>query len=79
MNHRPLANAPDPLDLHRLDPARYPVLLESSSGGALGRLDLLLAHAGEGFVLHRDGRVRRLDGAPLDGRFLDVLDAHWQA
>ena len=44
MNRRPLANAPDLLALHRLDPARYPVLLESSSGGALGRYDLLLAH-----------------------------------
>ena len=78
MNRRPLANAPDLLALHRLDPARYPVLLESSSGGALGRHDLLLAHGGDGFVLHRDGRVRTLDGAPVDGRFLDVLDARWQ-
>ncbi len=78
MNPRPLAAVPDLLALHRLDPARYPVLLESSSGGALGRHDLLLAHAGEGFALHRDGRVRTLAGAPVDGRFLDVLDAHWQ-
>lgn len=79
MNRRPLANAPDLLDLHRLEPARYPVLLESSSGGALGRYDLLLAHAGEGFALHRDGTVRTLDGAPVAGRFLDVLDARWRA
>lgn len=73
-----LADEPDLLALHRLDPVRYPVLLESSSGGPLGRYDLLLAHAGEGFALHRDGRVRALDGALIDGRFLDVLDARWQ-
>ncbi len=69
----------DLLDLHRLDPARYPVLLESSAVGAHGRRDLLLAHAGEGFALHRDGVVRTLDGRALEGRFLDVLDAQWQA
>ncbi len=69
----------DLLDLHRLDPVRYPVLLESSSGGAQGRWDMLLAHADEGFALHRDGVVRTLTGEILDGRFLDVLDAHWRA
>lgn len=76
---RPLPPGIDPLDLHRLDPQRYPVLLESSSGGAQGRRDLLLAHAGEGFALHRDGVVRTLAGAPVQGRFLDVLDAQWAA
>lgn len=75
---RDLPAATDLLALHRLDPARYPVLLESSSGGPLGRHDLLLVHAGEGFALHRDGCVRTLAGAPLAGRFLDVLDAHWR-
>ena len=69
----------DLLALHRLDPQRYPVLLESSSGGALGRWDMLLAHAGDGFALHRDGVVRTLAGEVLAGRFLDVLDARWQA
>jgi len=76
---RPLAAGIDLLDLHRLDPERYPVLLESSSGGAQGRRDLLLAHAGEGFALHRDGVVRTLAGVPVQGRFLDVLDAQWTA
>lgn len=75
---RSLPAAVDLLALHRLDPARYPVLLESSSGGPLGRYDLLLAHAGDGFALHRDGHVRMLDGTPRAGRFLDVLDACWQ-
>ena len=69
----------DLLDLHRLDPARYPVLLESSAVGAHGRWDMLLAHDGESFALHRDGVVRDQAGARLDGRFLDVLDARWQA
>jgi len=69
----------DLLDLHRLDPVRYPVLLESSASGAHGRWDMLLAHESEGFVLHRDGVVRDQCGARIEGRFLDVLDARWQA
>ncbi|TLX21814.1 aminodeoxychorismate synthase component I [Thermomonas fusca] len=69
----------DLLDLHRLAPARYPVLLESSATGAHGRRDLLLAHAGEGFALHRDGVVRTLSGEALAGGFFDVLDRQWQA
>lgn len=69
----------DLLDLHRLDPVCYPVLLESSATGAHGRWDMLLAHAGDGFALHRDGVVRSLDGTHLEGRFLDVLDAQGQA
>ena len=69
----------DLLDLHRLDPARYPVLLESSAAGTHGRWDMLLAHGGKSFALHRDGVVRDQAGARLEGRFLDVLDARWQA
>ena len=76
---RAIPSGLDLLDLHRLDPARYPVLLESSASGAHGRRDLLLAHAGEGFALHRDGAVRTLAGEVVEGRFLDVLDAHWRA
>ena len=68
----------DLLDLHRLDRARYPVLLESSAAGAHGRWDMMLAHDGNSFALHRDGVVRDQDGARLEGRFLDVLDACWQ-
>ena len=78
MQTQPLATAIDLLALHRLEPARYPVLLESTSGGALGRWDMLLAHADEGFVLHRDGVVRTLAGEAIAGHFLDVLDAHWR-
>ncbi|MBN8264114.1 MAG: aminodeoxychorismate synthase component I [Xanthomonadales bacterium] len=79
MTARPLPAGLDLLDLHRLDPARYPVLLESSATGAHGRRDLLLAHAGEGFALHRDGVVRSLAGEVLGEDFLAVLDAQWQA
>ena len=78
MLNRPLAADFDLLDLHRLDPARYPVLLESSATGAHGRWDMLLAHDGASFALHRDGVVRDHDGASLHGQFLDVLDARWQ-
>ncbi len=67
----------DLLALHRLDPVRYPVLLESSATGAHGRWDMLLVHAGEGVALHRDGVVRTLDGEVIAGDFLSVLDAHW--
>ena len=69
----------DLLDLHRLDPARYPVLLESASGGPLGQRDLLLLHDGPRIELQRDGRVRDADGRDLGGDFLQVLDAHWRA
>ena len=78
MRTRPLTQAVDLLDLHRLDPARYPVLLESSATGAHGRWDMLLAHAGEGFALHADGVVRSLAGETIAGRFLDVLDDQWR-
>ena len=47
MHVQPLTQAFDLLNLHRLDPARYPVLLESSASGAHGRWDMLLAHAGD--------------------------------
>ena len=76
---RPLPADIDLLDLHRLNPERYPVLLESSATGAHGRWDMLLAHAGESFALHRDGVVRDQAGIEIEGRFLDVLDAQWQA
>ena len=78
MHVRALTQAFDLLDLHRLDPVRYPVLFESTAIGAHGRWDMLLAHAGDGFALHRDGGVRDLSGQPLDGDFLTVLDARWR-
>jgi hypothetical protein len=45
---RAIAPDVDFLAMHRLAPARYPLLLESAAHGtAQGRWDLLLAHAGE--------------------------------
>ncbi|RZA17701.1 MAG: aminodeoxychorismate synthase, component I [Lysobacteraceae bacterium] len=79
MHVRELTQAFDLLDVHRLDPARYPVLLESSATGAHGRWDMLLAHGGEAFALRPDGVVRDAHGARIEGRFLDVLDAQWRA
>jgi len=70
----------DLLALHRRDPQRYPVLLESvASGTVQGRWDLLLvAQPGDGFVLHHDG-LRDLAGHAIEGGFLDELDRRWQA
>jgi anthranilate synthase component 1 len=69
----------DLLALHRHAPARYPLLLESAaSGTAQGRWDLLLATDGASLTLRDDGVVRREDGAPVAGGFLDALDADWR-
>ncbi|WP_407908942.1 aminodeoxychorismate synthase component I [Lysobacter claricitrinus] len=66
----------DLLDLHRLAPARYPVLLESSASGTrIGRRDLLLATNGERLVLGRDGRVRNANGVDVGDDFFTALDA----
>ena len=79
MLERTLPAGIDLLDLHRLDPARYPVLLESASGGPLGRRDMLLLADGGRIESHRDGHVRDRHGRVLGRDFLDVLDAAWQA
>jgi len=76
---RPLAPDFDVLALHRLAPARYPVLLESAAGGAQGRWDLLLATNGESFQLDADGITRDHAGNAVDGDFLATLDAQWQS
>ena len=75
MHIRALTQAIDLLDLHRLDPARYPALFESTALGAHGRWDMLLLHAGERIQLGRDGVVRDHHGVMCEGAFLDVLDA----
>jgi anthranilate synthase component 1 len=77
---RPLPPDLDLLDLQRLAPQCYPLLLESSAAGtAQGRWDLLLAASGEALALGRDGMTRREDGAPVAGTFLDALDREWRA
>ena len=68
----------DLLDLHRLDPARYPMLLESSAAGtAQGRWDILLVAGGASFQLAPDGSVRDQTGSVIGNNFLGVLDAAW--
>ncbi len=79
MHVRALTQAIDLLDLHRLEPTRYPVLFESTASGAHGRWDMLLVHTGERIQLDPDGVVRDQHGHPCEGRFLDVLDARWRA
>ena len=77
---RPLPSDIGLLALHRLDPARYPVLLESvAHGTAQGRWDMLLVSTGTDLVLGTDGVTRDGAGELLQGRFLDLLDARWQS
>jgi len=76
---RPAASDLDLLALHRLAPARYPLLLESSAAGtAQGRWDMLLATSGESLALpHVGAAVRREDGRNAGTDFLAALDADW--
>lgn len=62
--------------LHREHPSRYPFLLQSTStGGALGRFDILFAFPGESIELTRSGELRGHTVRP-GLSFLDALD-HW--
>jgi anthranilate synthase component 1 len=74
---RPLPADTDLLSLHRLAPARYPLLLESVAGGN-ARWDLLLVADGSGLELRADGVTRDLGGRSLEGHFLPLLDAAWR-
>lgn len=86
MIERVLPSGLDLLSLHRLDAARYPLLLESvagtgraGAGSSLSRWDLLLIADGDGLRLEPDGVVRRLDGtATGDADFLVALDRDWR-
>jgi len=75
----PLHADTDLLALHRLAPQRYPLLLESTAAGRQGRWDLLLIADGGQLRQDADGQVRREDGMPVEGGFLDALDRDWQA
>jgi len=59
----------DLLDLHALDPGRYPYLLESSARGPQGRFDILFAFPGETVTLSK----------PHAFDFLQQLDTRWKA
>jgi len=77
---RPISADLDLLDLHRLAPSRYPMLLESAAHGtAQGRWDLLLAASGEALSLHADGSLHGGDGSAAQPDFLHALDAWWRA
>jgi anthranilate synthase component 1 len=75
----------DLLRLHRQAPARYPLLLQSTSsslvaGHALGRWDMLLAADDQWLRLQRDGGLIDEHGDPVDGGdFFAALDRQWQA
>ncbi|RCS30054.1 aminodeoxychorismate synthase component I [Rhodanobacter denitrificans] len=61
-------------------PGRYPCLLESVvHGTAQSRYDILFAFPGQRLTLHTDGSLRDGTGAACGGRFVDALDAAWQA
>ena len=60
--------------------SRYPCLLESVvRGTAQARFDILFAFPCDRLTLHADGHLRDGAGRRLEGRFLDALDAAWQA
>ncbi len=48
-------------------------------GTAQSRYDILFAFPGQRLTLHTDGSLRDGTGAAREGRFLDALDAAWQA
>ncbi|MEZ0470584.1 aminodeoxychorismate synthase component I [Luteimonas salinilitoris] len=76
---RPLPPDTDLLAVHRLAPARYPLLLQSvAHGTAQARWDLLLLASGPSLRLDPDGITRDADGEVVDGGFLDALDARWR-
>jgi anthranilate synthase component 1 len=76
---RKVAGFTDLARLHRLAPSRYPYLLESIAHGTpQSRYDILFAFPGDSLVLESNGTLRR-NGTPIQGDFLAVLDAAWQA
>jgi anthranilate synthase component 1 len=63
--------------LASLDPARYPLLLESAAAGPLGTVSVLLAAPRAALWLTADGRLGA-DGTSIDGStFLAALESWW--
>ncbi|WP_430389475.1 aminodeoxychorismate synthase component I [Dyella sp. 20L07] len=61
-------------------PERYPGLLQSVTHGTpQSRFDMLFAFPQNSLTLHADGRLIDAQGVERNGRFLDALDAAWQA
>lgn len=66
----------NPVDLHRLNPSRYPHLLKST---AQGRYDILFAFPGASLVLGVNGKLTVPDTvSPSANDFLATLDNWWE-
>jgi anthranilate synthase component I len=65
------------LDLQRLLPQRYVMLLESVADSHLSHWDFLLIGNGEGLCCDASGVTRNLNAETIPGDFLDVLDHAW--
>ncbi|MDH3887454.1 MAG: aminodeoxychorismate synthase component I [Gammaproteobacteria bacterium] len=66
----------NPVDLHRLNPHRYPHLLKST---AQGRYDILFAFPGASLVLDADGNLTVPETVtPCGNDFLKTFDGWWK-
>lgn len=67
------------IDLQRLAPGRYALLLESvADSKALSRWDFLFIANGEGLICDAGGQTKNLCGERVAGKFLEALDAVWK-
>jgi anthranilate synthase component 1 len=74
-----LTGCPDLLDLHALEPARYPILLESTGGvAALARHDILFAFPGRSIQLDSSWQLAGCASNSGPGDFLRAFDAAWR-
>jgi anthranilate synthase component 1 len=72
---RTLDSTINPVDLHRLNPSRYPHLLKST---AQGRYDILFAFPGASLVLDAEGSLTAPDTVAASGNdFLRTFDSWW--
>ncbi len=68
------------IDLQRLAPGRYVLLLESvADSKALSRWDFLFIANAEGLVCDAQGQTKNLSGEKIAGSFLDALDSVWKS
>ena len=75
----PLPASTDLRALHRLNPSRYPFLLQSTAVSAdLGRYDILFAFPGDSLVLDEPGRLSGEQAGEHD-QFLAALDDWWRS
>lgn len=73
---RAVDKAFNPVDLHRMNPARYPHLLKST---AQGRYDILFAFPGDSLKLGANGSLAVPAGVcPSDNDFLATFDSWWR-